>query len=76
MGGGITFSPDNLSKIPIPSLTQEQTNDLQKMSETYSQHFDETAQDELDDYVYQLYRLTQEEVNVLEDFKVKTRRKR
>ena len=76
MGGGITFSPDNLSKIPIPSLTKEQTNDLQNMSEIYSLHFDEVAQDELDAYVYQLYRLTQEEVNVLEDFKVRTRRKR
>lgn len=69
LGGGITFSPDNLSKIPLPTLSDESKNELRKLSKTYSKAFDADKLNELDAYVYQLYNLTETEQEIIEEFK-------
>ena len=76
MGGGITFSPDNLSKIPLPKLNAENVAKLNRLSMRYSQSFDLDLQDELDEYIYKLYRLDDKDIDVLEKFKVASKRKR
>lgn len=76
MGGGITFSPDNLSKIPLPKLEAENIAELNRLSMKYSQSFDLDLQDELDEYIYKLYRLDDKDIDVLEKFKVASKRKR
>lgn len=43
MGGGITFSPDNLSKISIPLLTSEQEDLLIRLSNKYMDNFNEES---------------------------------
>lgn len=76
MGGGITFSPDNLSKIPLPQLNAENVAKLNSLSMRYSQSFDLDLQNELDEYIYKLYRLDDKDIDVLEKFKVASKRKR
>ena len=76
MGGGITFSPDNLSKIPIPDVDDESTQKLHQLVEKYSVEFNEESQNELDAYICELYGFNDEEKELIELFKVKTRRKR
>ena len=76
MGGGITFSPDNLSKIPLPQLCDDDIKQLNERAIRYSQYFDPSLQDELDEYIYKLYRLDHKDVEVLEHFKVASNRKR
>ena len=76
MGGGITFSPDNLSKIPIPLLTSEQEDLLIDLSNKYRDNFYEENQDELDKAVYSLYRLSENDISTIEQFKKAAKRKR
>ena len=76
MGGGITFSPDNLSKIPLPKLNDDDIAELNRLSMKYSQSFGLDLQDELDEYIYKLYRLDDKDIDVLEKFKVASKRKR
>ena len=76
MGGGITFSPDNLSKIPIPKIDETAQVRLYQLAEKYAVGFDEESQDELDEYVCKLYGFGEKEKNIINSFKLKTRRKR
>lgn len=76
MGGGITFSPDNLSKIPIPRVDDNKVTLLHNMVDKYAKGFGEQEQDELDEFIYKLYGLNADEKAVIEEFKVKTKRKR
>lgn len=76
MGGGITFSPDNLSKIPIPKVDETARVKLYQLADKYAVGFDEESQDELDEYVCELYGFDEKEVNIINSFKLKTRRKR
>ena len=76
MGGGITFSPDNLSRIPLPKLNDDDIAELNRLSMKYSQSFGLDLQDELDEYIYKLYRLDDKDIDVLEKFKVASKRKR
>lgn len=70
LGGGITFSPDNLSKIPIPKIDNEDMNRLEAIADELSKScFDCTNQDELDSYIYQLYNLNDYDIQVIEKFK-------
>jgi hypothetical protein len=47
MGGGITFSPDNLCNIPIPKLNNDSIKQLELLAEKYSKKFDDNDQDVL-----------------------------
>lgn len=77
MGGGITFSPNNLCNIPIPNVTDAQERELEEMADRYaSQGFLEADQNELDQYMYQLYNLDDQDVAIIENFKKVNRRKR
>ena len=76
MGGGITFSPDNLSKIPIPNMDEKTTILLEKLADKYIANFDANCQDELDKFVGALYGFTEGDSIVLEQFKLETKRKR
>ena len=76
MGGGITFSPDNLSKIPIPKIDETAQVRLYQLAEKYAVGFDEESQDELDEHVCKLYGFGEKEKNIINSFKLKTRRKR
>jgi hypothetical protein len=76
MGGGITFSPDNLSKIPIPILTSEQEKNLIALADKYNGAFDEESQDELDKAIYPLYKLSESDIVTIENFKKVSKRKR
>ena len=76
MGGGITFSPDNLSKIPIPNMDEKTTILLEKLADKYIANFDANSQDELDRIISQLFGFNEENYAVLEQFKFETKRKR
>ena len=77
MGGGITFSPNNLCNIPIPDISEAQENELINMADLYSnKDFSEEDQDKLDQYIYMLYGLDQQDIAVIELFKEKSKRKR
>ena len=76
MGGGITFSPDNLSKIPIPTLTSEQEALLIELADKYNGNFDEESQDVLDKAIYPIYRLSEIDISIIENFKKASKRKR
>ena len=77
MGGGITFSPNNLSNIPIPIVTDAQERELEEMADKYSsQGFLEADQSELDQYIYQLFKLDDQDIAIIENFKKVNRRKR
>ena len=76
MGGGITFSPDNLCKIPIPELTDEESKKLEELTEKYSIYFGEQEQNELDEYIYKLYKLDKNDIEIIEKFKSESRRRK
>ena len=76
LGGGITFSPNNLSKIPLPKVDEVAIERLENMSNRFSIEFTEDDQDVLDNYMYKLFNLTEEEIRIIEDFKIASRRKR
>lgn len=69
MDGGITFSPDNLSKIPIPCIGTTDKKKLEHLSEIYFNSFDSEKLDTLDKYVYKLYGLNDDDVENIEKFK-------
>lgn len=76
MGGGITFSPDNLSKIPIPTLDDKTIFVLEQVADKYIAYFDANSQDELDKIVGDLYGFTDDDFSILAQFKNETKRKR
>ena len=49
---------------------------LYQLADKYAVGFDEESQDELDEYVCELYGFDEKEVNIINSFKLKTRRKR
>ena len=49
---------------------------LENMSNRFSIEFTEDDQDVLDNYMYKLFNLTEEEIRIIEDFKIASRRKR
>lgn len=65
IGGGITFSPDNLSKIPIPLLTMKQGKLLINLSNKYTNHFVEENQNELEHLVYSIYELSESNIKTI-----------
>ena len=76
MGGGITFSPNNLCNIPLPIISCEAKEKLLMMADKHASHFSEEDQDELDTFVYSLYKLDENDIAILEKFKIKTKRRR
>ena len=76
MGGGITFSPDNLSKIPIPNLSENDIKRLNELTIKYNNEFTQEEQNELDQYIYTLYDLNNDDIKVIEQFKIDSRRKK
>ena len=76
MDGGITFTADNVGRIPIPKITDRQQKELTDLVCKYSKHFDENSQKELDELVYQIYSLNEKDIAIIENFKKSTKRKR
>ena len=83
MGGGVNFTANNLNKIPLPVLTDKETEVLINYSRQIEQCIASEDSDmlidlldEIDCYIYNLYNLNEDDVKVLEIFKVKSKRKR
>ena len=83
MGGGVNFTANNLNKIPLPMLTNKETEVLINYSRQIEQCIaSEDADklidlfDEIDCYIYNLYNLNEDDIKILEIFKVKSKRKR
>jgi len=61
----------------IPDISEAQENELINMADLYSnKDFSEEDQDKLDQYIYMLYGLDQQDIAVIELFKEKSKRKR
>ena len=75
LSGGITFSPANLSNIPLPPTSFEDKKFLEKFTESHSDNFTQQDQDDLDKYIYGLYRLNEYDIQQIEKFKVENRKK-
>ena len=76
MDGGITFSPNNLCNIPIPKVNIESQRQLLNFADKYTESFTDNDQDELDFYIYRLYNLNEQDINIIEKFKNDNKRKR
>lgn len=75
MGGGITYSPNNLGKIPIPHITAENIKELENFSDEFSKEFNDDKQDILDIYIYNLYKLDDKDIDNIERFKTVNKKK-
>lgn len=79
MGGGVNFTANNLSKIPIPDLNMHQKEELSKITismnsierEKFTQEMDK-----IDRYIYELYNLNEEDILIMDKFKEKSKRKK
>ncbi len=77
MGGGITFSPNNLCNIPIPEISDEQQKRLIELADLYSSiDFTDKEQNSLDQYIYSLYKLNSQDIKIIEEFKRTNKRKK
>ena len=66
--GGITFTPEVINSLPIPQITDSEKKDIIHLVDRI-QISDDSNQllKQLDDIVYSLYGLTQEEISIVEE---------
>lgn len=87
MGGGVNFTANNLSKIPIPNINEQQIEILNEYSRRLQEFYSlESIGDdnintveifeEIDEFVYSLYSLNEQDIKVLNDFKIRNKRKK
>ena len=74
LGGGITFSPNNLSNIPLPKIDDKTKNELENLTDIYSDKFSSMDLDSLDKYIYELYKLDKSDIEIIEKFKSQNNR--
>ena len=65
LGGGITFSPNNLCNIPLPKISEEQKCVLNGFVDIFSNGFSIEDQVELDKYICSLYSLNDYETKII-----------
>ncbi len=74
MDGGISFSPSNVSEIPIPDVSKNNCDDIvKKVNQIITAKSVDIASDtselesEIDQLVYSLYKLTPEEMEIVDE---------
>ncbi|MBV4420530.1 Eco57I restriction-modification methylase domain-containing protein [Clostridium tyrobutyricum] len=88
MGGGVNFTANNLSKIPIPNINEQQIQRLNMYSNIMQSYYFNKKSintsnvnplemfEEIDEFVYSLYSLNEQDIKILNEFKYKNKRKR
>ena len=65
LGGGITFSPNNLCNIPIPPISSVQKKILENYVDRFGNNFSQKEQIEMDKYVFSLFSLSDAEAKII-----------
>jgi hypothetical protein len=65
-GGALPVNAEDLKKIPMPQYDQTLVDGVSEASKDLHVHFDAELRDKVDQLIYQLYKLTPEEIEIIE----------